>query len=218
VKSFYYTLTLLLYWFLPLCLPAQHLEDEPIIEHLYGRSGQDRLVSMVENWEGTIAAVGQTNQSNGAGKGSNIYLLLLDEKLKGTTEVYIGRNGDDAAQRIRQDLDGRYLIVGHSETPADKQRDKYFGKKDGWLLVLNESGKTEAELILGSKENDVFIEVLPLPNGDKIIVGNSGEQAWVLRINAQLKVLWQKKVQYHGLPTQALGATLGGRNHGRRAA
>lgn len=210
MKLFLYSIALFLHLFLPYCLLAQQLEEEPLIEHLYGRSGQDRLVSMVENWEGTIAAVGQTNQSNGAAKGSNIYLLLLDEKLKRTSEVYIGRNGNDAARRIRQDLDGRYLIVGHSETPADRYKDKYFGKKDGWLLVLNESGQTEKELILGSKENDVFIEVLPLPNGDKIIVGNSGEQAWVLRINAQLKVLWQKKVQYHGLPTQALGATLGG--------
>lgn len=205
-----YPIALLFIFLFPLGLAAQKLEAEPLIEHLYGRSGQDRLVSLTENWEGTIAAVGQTNQSNGASKGSNIYLLLLDEKLKRKAEFYIGRNGDDAATRIRQDLDGTYLITGYSETPNDNYKKRYFGKKDAWLLRVNEQGLTEAELILGSKENDAFIDVHPLPNGDKIVVGNSGEQAWVLRISPQFKVLWQKKVQYHGLLTQAMGATIAG--------
>lgn len=206
----FYPITLALFLLLPLSLYAQRLEEEPIIERLYGRSGQDQLFSLTENWEGNIAAVGQSNR--GTYGGTDIYLLLLDDQLKRKSEFYLGRNGDDGAYRIRQDLDGRYLIAGYSETPSGsgKLKNRYFGQKDAWLLFVNEQGKTEAELILGSKENDAFVEVIPLPNGDKILIGNSGEQAWVLRIDVHLKVLWQKKVQYHGLETQALGATLAG--------
>ncbi|MBK9488162.1 MAG: hypothetical protein IPO07_04700 [Haliscomenobacter sp.] len=77
---FFYPIALALFLLLPLSLYAQRLEEEPIIERLYGRSGQDRLFSLTENWEGNIAAVGQSNR--GTYGGTDIYLLLLDEQLK----------------------------------------------------------------------------------------------------------------------------------------
>lgn len=190
-------------------LSAQSLPDEPILEKLFGKSGQDVIVDMLENWQGDVAAVGTSTR--GENGGEDIYLLLLDKKLNLKQERYIGRDEDDGANAIGMAADGRYLVAGYSTMPSGKSkiiRERYKGRRDGWLLVLNEKGQTEQEIILGTNADDVFTNVFSLSNGDFLITGNSGNQAWLVRVNREGKVIWDKKWQYHRLVTQIKSAVL----------
>jgi hypothetical protein len=191
-------------------LSAQVLPTKPKLEAMIGKMGEDVVVDMVQNWQGQLAIVG--NSSKGVNGGDDIFFALLDEKLTPIQAVqYIGRNNDDGAFSISQTLDGYYAIAGFSSMPSvkSKAQQRYFGGKDGWLYILDEEGVSKREIILGGKEDDEFRAVFTLPNGDFIVVGNTGpKHAWLLRLAANGTKIWERKIQSQRLVTQALSAVL----------
>lgn len=189
-------------------LHAQSLPNEPLLEKLFGKSGQDVITDVVENGQRQLAAIGTS--SRGSNGGEDIYLLLLDEKLNLKQENYIGRDGDDGANGISLAADGRYLVAGYSTMPSGKSRirERYKGGRDGWLLLLNEKGQTEQDIILGTKADDEFTNAFALPDGGFLLIGNSDNQAWLVRVSLAGQVIWDKKIQYHRLFTQAKSAVL----------
>ncbi|MFN4080395.1 MAG: caspase family protein [Saprospiraceae bacterium] len=185
------------------------LSDTPPHERLTGSGGQDVFRSLACNWRGDIAAVGSA--SRGAQGGEDALLVIFDAQLNRITERHIGRQGDDAANSIVALPDGRYLLAGYSSYPGARstQRKRYFGKRDAWALILDERGETERELLVGSAEQDEFTAAVVSPNGPIWIAGNWGDQAWILAVDADLKVIWEKKNQYHGLKTHVETACAG---------
>lgn len=163
---------------------------------------------MAENYRGEVAAVGRA--ARGENGGTDIFFLLTDKELGIKTQRYIGRNADDGAGHISAGLDGRWLIAGYSERPAgsDRARERYFGKRDAWFLLLDENGRVEKEFIFGTPADDEFTSVAPLPDGGFLIGGYSGPYAWLLRLDAAGQMLWQKKKQYRQLFTRALSAVV----------
>ncbi len=187
-----------------LVLPAKPLQQRYI-----GSAGQDELVSACTNWRGDIASVG--NAAKGDNGGQDISLALFDSRLGLLTERHIGRKGDDGAHQIITLPDGRYLLAGYSEKPGGKSkvRANYFGKSDGWALILNENGHIEREILLGTAQDDAFTAAAALPDGSVWLAGNSGAQAWVVLLSPALEVVFDKKFQYHLLPTAIYAATNG---------
>lgn len=172
-----------------------------------GTGGHDELLSFTVNWRGDIAAIGNTER--GSQGGQDISFIAFDAQLNKVLERHIGRKGDDGAGQIATLPDGRYLVAGYSSSPGGraKARANYFGKRDGWLLVLDERGETERELLLGTAEDDAFAAVAVCPDGSVWLAGNSGTKAWVVRLNAALEVDWERKLQYHQLPTHIAAST-----------
>lgn len=200
-----------------LCLAAHDavgqsrlLPSEPLQERFIGASGQEDFRSATTNWRGDLAAVG--NASPGQEGGQDILLAIFDAQLNRLTERHIGRQADDGAHHIAALPDGRYAIAGYSTTPPRRNRAyaQYAGQRDGWLLLLDERGNTEAELIRGTAENDEFVAVAAENDGNLWVAGNSGSAAWILRLSPTLEVQWEQRLRYHHLPTQASGAYLTG--------
>lgn len=197
-----------------LCLAAPaagqsfDLPEELVQQRITGSGGQDELVSLAVNWRGDIAAVG--NAGRGEQGGQDISFVAFDAQLNKLVERHIGRQGDDGAGQIAALPDGRYLVVGYSTRPSGRNtsRAKYFGKRDGWLLVLDEKGDTEREILLGTADDDAFTAAAVCPDGSVWLVGNSGAQVWLVRLSSMLDVLWERRVQYHQLPTRAAAAAL----------
>jgi Caspase domain len=191
-------------------LQAQILPSKPRLESMIGKVGEDVVVDLVENWQGQLAVLGNTSQ--GINGGSDIFFALLDDQLSPIQTVqYIGRDDDDEAFSIIQTLDGYFAIAGSSSMPGSKSKAKqrYFGGKDAWLLILDENGVTKREIILGGKEDDEFRAVFSLPNGDFIVLGNTGpKHAWLLRLAPTGTKIWERKIQSQRLNTQALSAIM----------
>lgn len=184
------------------------LPPEPVHQRIVGAGGQDELSSLTANWRGDIAAIG--NAARGGQGGQDIIFVTFDAQLNKVVERHLGRQGDDGAGQIAVLPDGRYLVAGFSSRPPgrNKTRARYFGKKDGWLLVLDERGDTEREILLGTAADDVFVSVAACADGSVWLAGNSGEQVWLVRLTPALEVAWERRVQYHQLPTRATAAAL----------
>lgn len=197
-----------------LCLAATatgqslDLPKEPLQNRTIGAGGQDELLSLAINWRGDLATVG--NAARGEQGGQDISFAAFDAQLNKIVERHLGRQGDDGAGQIVVLPDGRYLVAGFSTRPAgrNKTRAQYFGKKDGWLLVLDERGDTEREILLGTAADDVFTSVAVSADGSVWLAGNSGAQVWLVRLTPALEVVWERRLQYHQLPTHAAVAAL----------
>jgi hypothetical protein len=184
------------------------LADKPILQRTVGSGGQDELFSATVNWRGDIATVG--NAGKGSNGGQDILFANFDAQLNPILERHIGRRGEDGAGQIAALPDGRYLLVGYSTRPEGKGkvRNTYYGKRDGWVLVLDERGETERELILGTGLDDVFVGVAVCPDGSAWLAGNSGDWGWLVRLSATQEVLWERRLNYHNLPLRVAAATL----------
>ncbi len=188
------------------------LPDEPVQEKLVGNRGEDVVFDMAENQFGEIAAIGTSSRSKEGG--SNIFFLPINKKLEHISNdslKSIGRSGDDGATFITSSYEGYWLVAGYSETPSRRAKDapqakKYYGKKDGWFLILDQSGKPLRDFILGGAEDDEFNGVFPLIDGGFLLTGNSNNSAWVLRLDKKLQVVWEQRLNYHSLPAQIRSA------------
>ncbi|MBK9337883.1 MAG: hypothetical protein IPM98_15590 [Lewinellaceae bacterium] len=184
------------------------LPQEPIQQRFTGTAGQDELRTLAINWRGDIAAAGNTTR--GSQGGEDIAFVAFDAQLNKIVERHIGRQGNDGCGQIAVLPDGRYVLAGYSTAPDSlhKPKARYFGKKDGWLLILDERGEIEREILLGTSDDDAFVAVATSPNGEVWLAGNSGPSAWLLRLNPALEVVWERRLQYHRLPTRAAAAVL----------
>ncbi len=191
-------------------LSAQKLElpKGPIKDALIGSPGKEWIADMTVNWKGQLMAIG--GSSTGEHGGSDIYFLTYNDELSKGTERYIGRSADDEAHSIVPDRDGLLLVAGYSTKPKGYRdsKTKYYGGKDGWLLWLDEEGTVKSERVLGTEKDDEFVSVHPLNNGGYLIVGNSDDKTWLLRLNAKRELIWQKFIQYHKLTTKAHSSVL----------
>jgi Caspase domain len=184
------------------------LPEAPLLQRFIGAGGQDDLFSATCNWKGDIAAVG--NSSRGSNGGQDIKFVVFDAQMNTLFERQIGRNNDDGASKIATLPDGRYVLAGFSTQPSGKSklRVAYKGKRDGWLLVLDEKGELEHELLLGTAKDDVFTCLSVGPDGHIWLAGNSEDHVWLVHLSPQFEVLWERFVQYHQLPTHANAAIL----------
>lgn len=187
---------------------SQELSKEPLGEILAGKPGSDAIFSMAENHLNEVAAVGQA--AKGENGGSDIFFLLLDKDLKTKAQRYIGRSSNDGANHVAAGMDGRWLVAGYSEQPSggSPARERYFGKRDAWFVILDASGRVNQEFIFGTQADDEFTHVSPLPDGGFLLCGYAGFWAWILRLNAAGQPIWQKKTQYHQQFTRALSAVV----------
>lgn len=191
-------------------LTSQSLPDKPLVEKLYGKSGQDIITDITENWRGDIIATGTSN--NGINGGKDIYLAILDPSLASFKERYIGRNSNDGANRITNMPDGRILIAGYSSMPKNKVPNKsYKGGKDGWLLILDEAGQLEQEIILGTLADDELIKAFIIDQDTLIAVGNSAGSVWLVSTDIQGNVIWEKTIQSENKVTQINNALIIGK-------
>ncbi|HMQ47451.1 MAG TPA: caspase family protein [Saprospiraceae bacterium] len=193
---------------LALCGQTPDLYSDIDQEVFWGTGVKEWINAMAFSADGNIFAVG--GASRGVNGGSDIILLELDGQLNKIQERYLGRSGDDMANQIIRRSDSGFLLAGYSSMPVSNTRirQRYYGKKDGWLLWLDEHGHTEAELILGEEQDDEITDVLNLPNGDWLAVGTSGSQAWLVRVNQAHQVVWQKRIPHRQSKASIFSAAL----------
>ncbi len=192
VKTWFF----LLFFLLSGSLFSQSLPDAPLWERKYGKSGQDVITDITENWRGEIIAVGTSN--NGMYGGKDIYLVIHDASMNAFTEHYIGRDADDGANSVANMPDGRILVAGYSSMPKKVVNKSYKGGKDGWLLFLNEKGVLEQEIILGTAQDEEFVNAFVLAQDTLLAVGNISSKAWLVMTTSSGNIIWEKVIQHNG--------------------
>ncbi|MBL7826571.1 MAG: T9SS type A sorting domain-containing protein [Saprospiraceae bacterium] len=116
-----------------------------------------------------------------------------------------GGSNYDEGQMVRQTSDGGYVLAG---TSASTNGDVFgnHGGGDFWILKLNAMGSIQWKKLFGGSQNDILEDIQQLPDGgfavvgwtasnDFDVTGQHGEtDGWVIRLNEQGSLLWQKAI------------------------
>ena len=101
-----------------------------------------------------------------------------------------GGDKEDAFSDVKIAEDGDIIVAGYTESFGA-------GEKDVWVLRLDSNGNVKWQKTYGGSANDKANAVAIADNGDVIVAGwtesfGAGNDAWVLRLDSQGNVKWQK--------------------------
>ena len=155
----------------------------------YGKSGDDRLLNLVQSG-GDIIAVGSTT-SAGAG-GRDGWIVRADAQGKLLADYTFGGSEDDEFFSVAVLPDGSLVAAGWSKTAAQ-------GESDGWLVNFDKTGKLLWEKRWGYKGADEFRALLLIGDGKDqrlmltgmatLAAGNVASRAWYVVTDFQGNVL-----------------------------
>lgn len=141
----------------------------------------------------------------------NYYLLSLvllgNIGLAQTPEVswdryFGGQNG--LASSIEKTADGGYIIAGNAQAEHEEAVN-YGGTTDGFVVKTNAEFEREWSFCYGGEFGETIGKIIPVAAGGYLFVGQAansypesgsgsdGLDAWIVRINAQGGVIWEKK-------------------------
>lgn len=153
----------------------------PDWEFRFGGGAQDELRQIIEASNGYLLAVGET-QSGSSGKSDGLLLILDHSTGRKLVEKRIGGSKADGLSGIVQTYDGYFLLAGYTESAGQ-------GKKDGWLVKIDETGTIVWEKTFGGPGDDHFSHIALLPDASLAVAGQrdggSKGDIWLAQITEQ---------------------------------
>ncbi|MCC6584587.1 MAG: T9SS type A sorting domain-containing protein [Chitinophagales bacterium] len=121
----------------------------------------------------------------------------------------LGGAGEDLLNTTLQTQDGGYILGGYSS--SDISGDKIQASKGGadyWIVKLDAIGNIQWQKTIGGSSDDFLRGIIQMPDGNYILYGYSssgisgdktdaskgGNDCWIVKINAQGSILWQKSI------------------------
>ena len=155
----------------------------------YGGSGDDEAFYIQETSEGGYVVAGSTD-SFGAGK-KDVWVLKLDVSGNVQWQKTYGGSGDEEAYSIQQTSEGGYIVAGSTDSYGNQ-------KEDAWLLKLDVDGNIEWQMVYGGSGDDKAYSIQQVLDGGYILAGSTdsygagGKNAWVLKLDQNGYIQWQK--------------------------
>ena len=156
----------------------------------YGTAGNDGLQAVYPTSDGGYLVAGHTS-SSGAGL-LDVWVMRLDQNGDIVWQkTYGSPQGEGANGGVWQTSDGGYVVAGILEFPF---RDRQF-----WLLRLAPDGGVIWERTYGGTAQDIPQSVQQTSDGGFVVAGftesfgASGVDAWVLKLNEDGDVVWQRR-------------------------
>ena len=149
----------------------------------------DWAESIQQTSDGGYIVAGLTTSDSGAD--DNMWVLKLDPNGEVEWDSVQGEDGDDTASSVRQTIDGGYIVAG-SKGNIDT------GESDAWLLKLKNDGSIEWDATYGGSYSHDAISVRQTTDagyvvaGETLLTGFSGSDLWVLKVDLQGEVEWDK--------------------------
>lgn len=172
-----------------------------------GPNGQSKAHKARQTSDGGYIMVGYSAASIGDLTDNygdwDYWIMKLDSRGNIEWSRHYGGSGVDSANDVLETQDGRFLVIGHSNsTDGDVTGNK--GGYDCWVVKLDKNGQLLWQKSFGGSDNDtgegltrtedgnfVFIGSSRSAYGD--ITGNKGSyDLWILKFNFEGDVLWSK--------------------------
>ena len=155
----------------------------------FGGAGFDGFLSLAKASDGGIA-MGGVNRSKGGGL-AKAWVVRLDRKGEKKWERAFGGGREMALAIAATDGDG-LVLAGLTQSQGSRLDDD--------LLVARLDGKGNLlwKRALGGSQNDTATAILILPDGEILLAGFTRSKgrgradAWILRLDGQGKVLWER--------------------------
>jgi uncharacterized delta-60 repeat protein len=160
-----------------------------IWQKTYGGSSHEYAQSIQETSDGGFIVAGYT-YSYGAGE-KDILVLKLDATGNAVWQKTYGGSDYDSANSIQQTSDGGFIVAGGTYSYGA-------GEKDIWVLRLNATGNVIWQKTYGGSAWEFGHSIQETSDGGFIVAGDIGfpgggpSDYWVLKLDANGNVIWQK--------------------------
>lgn len=138
---------------------------------------------------------------------TDLWIIKLNDAGGIEWKYCLGGNGSEYTSQfpsIRPTIDGGYIIAGTSSSTNGSFSTNH-GQLDAWAIKLSSSGIVEWQRLYGGTMDDGAHRVLTLEDGGYLLLGyttspNTGDVSgwhgesdiWVLRLDANGNIVWQK--------------------------
>jgi len=178
----------------------------------YGGSGNDVFNNIAQTYDGGYIATGQTTSNDGDVSGNHgnndVWLVKLSASGKLEWQKCFGGSGDDLGEAVLQTFYGGYAVAcfvnsNDGDVSGNHNTD---GNFDGWFFQVGPKGNLLFRHCYGGSDFDGFFAMVPSYGGSFILYGGSASNdgdvsgnhgngdAWVVKVNAFGKILWQRTV------------------------
>jgi hypothetical protein len=166
----------------------------------YGGSGSEWGWNVVSTKDGGYVSVGFTGSNDrdvsGYHGNQDAWVIKVDAFGNTVWQRCIGGTFDETAMGIIENTDGSLAIIGKTQS-----KDGDFLDNNGprpFLLKLGKNGnllwtKTYGNKTYGDIAYDVFRSFINDGNGNYIITGESDGQGWIMKVDSNGAVVWEKK-------------------------
>ncbi len=185
-----------------------------IWEHNYGGSQNDVLTEIITTEGGGIMAVGFSNSDQSGDVGNNyggwdVWLVKMDSLGVLQWDTLLGGSLDETDPSILQDDDGNYVIAASStSTNSGLVTDSGNGSNDIWVVKVDSAGVIQWNYLYGGSSTDASAVIRESfqngyiiscssnssMNNDVTEESNGGRDAWILHINEDGILLWNRLV------------------------
>lgn len=183
---------------------------------LLGGSGYEVGESIIRTSDSCYAILGYTNSDDGdvtVNKGqSDLWLVKIDQLGNIIWQNTYGGPGDDYGYDLIENDDGGFMLCG-SNTSSGGDVSFNHGGADFWVIKTDSAGNVLNEHSYGGSSIEMAKDIVEL-NGNYLIFGTNGSNdgdvignhtdpingnsatldAWLICIDEQLNILWQKSL------------------------
>jgi hypothetical protein len=161
----------------------------------FGGEGRDRCWSMARTDDGGYVLAGETS-SFGEGE-EDCYLVKTDSL--GTmlwSQTYGGKKSDRCFAVV-QAGDGGYVLAGQTYSEGA-------GDRDAYVIKTSSRGELKWSKTFGGEASDVGHSVIKTSDGDFLVTGyttsfaTTGDDPYLIKIDAQGKILWTRVLSMEG--------------------
>jgi len=207
----------------------------------YGFAGSDQAFSIIQTSDGGYFTSGFLDVTASNGEGNDLLETEEEDSSRATLHGvgefwghkldangnkewrrYFGGTNNDRAYATLQADDGGILMIGASES-NDFDISNAKGSYDFWVVRIDASGNLLWERSYGGSEIDIAYAATKTPDGNYVIAGdtrsndgdvtefNGNADVWVIKINDQGTLLWEKTLGGTNFDTaRAITATVDG--------
>jgi uncharacterized delta-60 repeat protein len=149
----------------------------------YGSSFADEAQTIQQTSDGGYIVAGENN--------GNLWVLKLNADGTVAWQKTYGSGGGEVAYSIQQTSDGGYIVAGNTHSFGA-------GLADVWVLKLSADGTVAWQKTYGGGDVDLAHSIQQTSDGGYIVggwthsFGAGNYDAWVLKLNADGTVAWQK--------------------------
>jgi hypothetical protein len=167
------------------------LDENGVVEwqKAYGGTGVEYPNYVLQTQDGGYIVSGYTSSFGTVGQDS--WIMKIDKNGGVEWQKAYGGTGRDYTSPVQQTLDGGYIVVGWTYSFGN-------GGVDLWLFKLDENGDIVWQKTYGGTGNEYGWFVQQTSDGGYIVVGETtssgagNADAWVIKLDANGNVTWQK--------------------------
>lgn len=165
-------------------------------QRTFGGTKADGATGVVVLADGGLAIAGSIS-SKGSGNFDG-WLIRLDRNGQLLWDRTFGGSQEDTFFAISATKDGGFAMVGSTVAAGE-------GGGDGWLVRVNGKGEEQWSKTFGGENYDVLNSIVTTPEGEFIVAGHTrskgppGGGAWLLKIGAKGKVVWERVMAGPGM-------------------